>query len=130
VREGMRRRQDFTVQVERRICHLQRTAKVDTQGLRNRWIEELDQLFGIATSIAKGEVTKQQVDDKLQSITPKERQLWAQIAANIGMVMGNISKGYDERQFNEDLAELERQVDQVQKLLGGTEQAEGRSGTE
>ncbi|MGA2682793.1 MAG: hypothetical protein ABSF44_13450 [Candidatus Bathyarchaeia archaeon] len=126
----MRRRQDFTVQVERRICHLQRTAKVDTQGLRNRWIEELDQLFGIATSIAKGEVTKQQVDDKLQSITPKERQLWAQIAANIGMVMGNISKGYDERQFNEDLAELERQVDQVQKLLGGTEQAEGRSGTE
>ena len=120
----MRRRQDFVIQVERRICHLQQTASVDIQGLRNRWIGELDQLFGIATSIAKGEVTKQQVADRLQSITPKERQLWAQVAANIGMVMGNLSKGYEERQFNEDIAELERQVDQVQKLIADCEKTE------
>jgi hypothetical protein len=112
----MRRIPGFTVQVERRICRLQRTAKVDTQDLRNRWIGELDDLFGMATSIAKGNVSQQQVGDKLQFITPKERQMWAQVAANIGMVMGNLSKGYDERQFDEDLDEMERLMGEIKKL--------------
>ena len=98
----MRRRRSsgFAFHVERRICHLQRRFKVDTQSLRNRWITELDDLFGVATSIAKGKVTQQQVGDKLQSITVKERQMWAQAAANIGAVMGNLSKGYDEVQID------------------------------
>lgn len=109
----MRRNPGFTVQVERRICHLQKTVKVDTQGLRNKWISELDELFDIATLIAKGKVAQQQVGDKLQSITPKERQMWAQVSANIGMVMGNLAKGFDDTKFNEDLAELERQIDEI-----------------
>jgi len=109
----MRHNAGFTVQVEARICRLQQTVKVDTQGLRNKWISELDDLFDMATSIAKGKVGQQQVGDKLQSITPKERQMWAQIAANIGMVMGNLAKGYDETKFNEDLAELERLTNEI-----------------
>jgi hypothetical protein len=112
----MRRNLGFTVQVERRICRLQRAAKIDTQDLRNRWIGELDELFGMATSIAKGNVSQQQVGDKLQFITPKERQMWAQVAANIGMVMGNLSKGYDERQFDDDLDEMERLMGEIKKL--------------
>jgi hypothetical protein len=111
----MRRNPGFTLQVERRICQLQHAAKVDTQGMRNKWISELDDLFDMATSIAKGKVSQQQVGDKLQSITPKERQMWAQVAANIGMVMGNLSKGYDERQFDEDLDELEKLMNEIKK---------------
>ncbi len=101
----MRRRPELTIQIERRICHLQKTSKVDTQSLRDKWISELDDLFDIATSIAKGKVLQQQVGDKLQSITPKERQMWAQVSANIGMVMGNLAKGFDDTKFNEDLDE-------------------------
>ena len=50
----------------------------------------------------------------MQYITPKERQMWAQIASNIGMVMSSLSKGYDERQFNEDFANLEKLIDEWQ----------------
>jgi hypothetical protein len=116
----MRRNPGFTFQVEARICQLHQTAKFDTQGLRNKWISELDDLFDMATSIAKGKVSQQQVGDKLQSITPKERQMWAQVSANIGSVMGNLAKGYDETKFDEDLAELERLMDKIKKLRGET----------
>ena len=111
----MRRDSGFTVQVERRICRLQQTVRVDTQGLRNKWISELDDLFDMATSIAKGKVGQQQVGDKLQSITPKERQMWAQVSANIGLVMGNLAKGFDEIQLDQDLAELEKLMDEIKK---------------
>ena len=123
----MRRNSGFTVQVERRICRLQQTVRVDTQGLRNKWISELDDLFDMATSIAKGKVAQQQVGDKLQSITPKERQMWAQVSANIGMVMGNLAKGYDERQIDEDLAELEKLMDEIKKTQAEIAEKKGSS---
>ena len=123
----MRRRQAFVAQVERRISILRETAGLDTQFFRNKWIVRLDSLFSIATSIARGEVRRQQVADRLQYITPKERQMWANVAAHIAEVMGNLSKGYDERRFNEDLAELERQVDEIKKLQAQSDRAENRA---
>jgi len=101
------------VQVERRICHFQRTVKLDTAMMRNKWISELDQVFDMATAIAKGKVSQQQVGDKMQIISPKERQMWAQVAANIGMVMGNLSKACDERQIDKDLDTLERLLSEI-----------------
>ena len=112
----MRGNPGFTVIVERRISQLRQTATIDTQCFRSRWIDKLDALFGLATSIAKGEVDQQQVGDRLEIVTPKERQMWAHVAAHVAEVMGNLVKGFDERQFNEDLAELERLVDEIKKL--------------
>ena len=123
----MRRKQPFVAQVERRISNLRETASLDTQFFRNKWIVRLDSLFSIASSIAKGEVRRQQVGDSLQYITPKERQMWAHVAAHIAEVMGNLSKGYDERQFNEDLTELERQVDEIKELQAQSDRAASRA---
>jgi ubiquinone biosynthesis protein UbiJ len=53
--------------------------------------------------------------------------MWANVAAHIAEVMGNLSKGYDERRFNEDLAELERQVDEIKKLQAQSDRAENRA---
>jgi hypothetical protein len=41
--------------------------------------------------------------------------MWAHVAAHIAMVMANLARGYDERKFDEDLAELERLVDEIKK---------------
>ena len=91
----------------------------------NKWISELDDLFDLATSIAKGKVGQQQVGDRLQSITPKERQMWAQVSANIGMVMANLAKGYDETKFNEDLAKLERLIDEIKVFQDDVAEKQG-----
>ena len=108
----MRHKPNYDLQVERRIFNIRENMRLDMQGLRNKWLTELDTLFDTATAIAKGKVTQQQVGDKLQYITPKERQMWAQIASNIGMVMSNLSKGYDDRQFNEDFTNLDKLIDE------------------
>jgi hypothetical protein len=113
----MRRRNiGFTVQVERRICRLKREVRFDTQDLRNKWLGELDDLFSLATSIAKGEVSQQKVGDEMKPITLKERQMWAHIAANIGAVMSNMSNGYDERQIDKDLDKLEEMLKKNEEL--------------
>jgi cell division protein FtsL len=108
----MRHEPNYGLQVERRIFTFRENARLDMQALRNKWLTELDDLFDTANAIAKGKVGQQKVGDKLQHITPKERQMWAQIASNVGMVMSSLSKGYDERQFNQDITELEKQIEE------------------
>ncbi len=108
----MRRKHDFVAQVQSRIFKLEDAVQENTQVLRKRWIKKLDELFDLAMSIANPEKD----DEKAKSATPKERQMWAQIATRVGEVMANLTKGFDERQFNEDLKELERQVDEIEKL--------------
>ena len=118
----MRRNSRFIVLVEKRILDLRQTAKqtgtnnIDTQLLRNTWIKKLDDLFCMASSMAEGKGQPKQIGDKPEIITPKERQMWAHVAAHIADVMGNLAKGYDERQFDDDLAELERIVDAIKEL--------------
>ncbi len=109
--------------------HVHQEAKVDTQELRNKWISELDSIFDVAASIAKGKVNQQQVGDKLQSITPKERQMWAQVAASIGQVMGNLAKGYDVTKFDEDLDHLEELLKDLEKPREEDAKGEVQPGT-
>ena len=127
----MRANRGFTVFVERRISQLRQTADYDTQHLRREWIDKLNVTFTVANSIAKGEVNRQRVGNRVEFITPKQRQMWAHVAAHIAMVMGNLAKGYDEHQFNEDLAEVERLVDEIKKIQAqrveeGDRAAEGK----
>ena len=112
----MRRNLSFIVQVERRILQLRQSAAPDTQQLRTEWIDQLNVLFRLAISIAKQRDDVNQIDDKPEKPTPRERQMWARVAAHTAFVMGNLAKGYDETKFNEDLAELERLVDEIKKL--------------
>ena len=104
----MRFRPSSNVRFEERVLHFKRKLRIDTQRLRDRWINELEELFGTATSIASGRTTQYRVGAEMRLITPKERQMWANVAANIGNVMGNLSRTYDERQIDKDLDELEQ----------------------
>jgi hypothetical protein len=73
----MRANRGFTVFVERRISQLRQTADYDTQHLRREWIDKLNVTFTVANSIAKGEVNRQRVGNRVEFITPKQRQMWA-----------------------------------------------------
>ena len=108
----MRHKPTLLDQVQRRIFQVHEAIRVDTQAFRERWIVKLDELFDFAISIANPD--KNNTDSR--RITPKEQQMWAQIATRLCEVMANLSKGFDERQFNEDLVELEKQVDEIKKF--------------
>lgn len=121
----MRNTPECITQIEHPTILLRHTDSIDTQSLRKKWITELDDLFDIANLIAKGKVDQQQVGGKLQSITPKERQMWAQVTANIGQVMGNLAKAHDDTQFNDDLAELERLLNEVKIMYDKADEKQG-----
>lgn len=108
----MRRNSGFTILVERRTFEMKKTVENDTQRLREKWINKLDNLFEMASSIA---MPNEKAEDKTKSVSPKERQLWAHVAAHVGLVMGNLAKGLDEQQFNEDFAKLESLIGEVKK---------------
>ncbi|MFQ6074348.1 MAG: hypothetical protein ACE5KC_03920 [Candidatus Bathyarchaeia archaeon] len=92
-----------------RIEKLKRRVQVDTQRMREKTLTSLVQLFDIATKIAKGEVKYE--SGKL--VTLKQRQLWARIAAYIAQIINGICKGFDERQIDTQLDELERLVNEA-----------------
>ena len=54
--------------------------------------------------------------ENAEAVSYKERQLWAHAAAHIGMVLANLTKGFDEVKFNEDLEKLESVVNEIKKL--------------
>ena len=115
----IRRRLPLVILVERRMSQIRRGIEkehnLDSQDLRDIWIHRLDILFEMASDRAEGKKTKNDDEGKGQIVTAKERQLWAHVAAHIGLVMGNLTKGYDETKFNEDLARVENQLNEIKK---------------
>jgi len=95
---------------------IRRIAHVDSQGIRAKLLNQLDQLFNLAFSIAKGQVKRLRDDEgKEYSVTPGQRQKWARLAAYTAQVMQNLSKGFDEKEFQTDLKKLERMVDEIRR---------------
>jgi hypothetical protein len=88
----------------------------------------LQQLFDVASAIARGQVQYQRIGEKMHPITLKERQGWIKVAAYVAQIMHNIAHGFDEKQIDEDLAELEKLVNEASKK-GQAETVEGAVGS-
>lgn len=102
--------------------------KLDTQQLRTKTIRQLEQLFDFASAIARGRVQYQRIEGKMHPITLKERQGWTKVAGYIAQILQNVTSGFDEKQVDEDLAELERLVNEANKK-GQAETVEGAVGS-
>jgi hypothetical protein len=88
--------------IKKRIHKLRATFKLDTQQLRYNLINRLTELFNDASHLAKS-----------RDIEVKDRQEWTRIAGYIAQTIESVSKGYDERQIDRDLAELEKMIDEA-----------------
>ena len=97
----------------RRVVKLKRSVEVDTQRMRGKTLKALEELFDLAMSLAKGEVKTQTEQGETEKVTLKQRQLWARVAAYIAQIMNSVAEGFDERQIDEDLDELERLVNEA-----------------
>jgi hypothetical protein len=88
--------------IQKRIQKLRATFKLDTQQLRYNLINRLTELFNAASHLAKS-----------RELELKDRQEWTRIAGYIAQTIESVSKGYDERQIDSELAELERMIDEA-----------------
>lgn len=85
-----------------RLFKLKRRIEIDTQRMRGKALKSLEELFVIAKKLAK--------DKKLEL---KEREKWMRVAAYICQVIGGLTSGFDERQIDVQLDELERLVNEA-----------------
>ena len=109
--------------IERRLRRLRKRIKVDTQEIRSKTLDNLEEIFNLAASLAKGEFKTQNVDGSPVKVTIKQRQMWARVAAYVAQIMNSIALRFDERQIDIDLDELERLVNEA-KAKGKDGEAE------
>lgn len=101
------------VLMSRRVFRLRSAVQVDVQFLRLRIMKQLEQLYGTASAIARGQIQWQRVEGKKRLITFGQRRMWFRAAVSIVQVMGDIAHGFDEKLIDKDLAELQKLVDGV-----------------
>ena len=105
--------------ISRRVSQLKDSIAVDTQRIRGKALKRLEDLFDLAVTLAKGEVKTQTEEGKTETVTLKQRQLWARVAAYIAQIMNSVAEGFDERQIDADLDELERLVNEAKAKAKG-----------
>jgi ArsR family metal-binding transcriptional regulator len=85
-----------------RIIKLRKAIQINTQKLRGKALQSLEELFNMAKDQAKNEV-----------LTIKQRQMWTRIAAYICQVINSVASGFDERQIDVQLDELESLINEA-----------------
>ena len=100
--------------ISTRVARLRERVEVDTQRVRKTTLNSLEEIFNLAVSLAKGDIKTQKVGRSQVKVSLKQRQFWARIAAYVAQVMNSIAHGFDERDLDAQLDELERLVDEAQ----------------
>jgi len=98
----------------RRLQIARRIFKVDTQRLREKLLSQLQELFDMACGQAKN-----------KNLDLMQREKYARVAAYTAQVIEGVAKGFDERQINKQLDELEELVSEARaKTKAGKAQGE------
>ena len=102
------------LRVSAQINHMRRILRINTQRTRCMIISRLETVFEIASSYARGEISKVVVEDgKERPLTIVERQDWARIAAYSVEILNNVAKGFDERKIDQNLDRLEAMLNKI-----------------
>ena len=88
--------------VTRRIEQLKEKVKIDTQKLRRKTLQGLEELFNMAEKMAK-----------TNNLKLKQRQMWTRVAAYIAQIINSVASGFDEKQIDEDLNKLEKLINEA-----------------
>jgi len=96
--------------IHRRVIQLKRRVKIDTQRIRAHLLKQLEEIFKLAASLAKGEVKTLKTEKKQVRVSLKQRQMWARVAAYTAQIINSIAQGFDEREIDIQLDELEKLI--------------------
>lgn len=104
----------------RRIAKLKENVKINTQKIRANLLGNLTSIFESAVKFAKGKTTINGHELML-----KEREKWVRVAAYTAQVINSVASGFDERQIDVQLDELERLVNEAKAKAKTKRQVKG-----
>jgi len=113
-----------------RFIKLRKRVKVNTQRIRKSLLDNLEEIFNLAASLARGKIKTQIIDGKQVKVTLRERRAWAKVAAYTAQVMNSIAEGFDERQIDFQMDELEKLIREAKAKGKAAEIKKGTSKAE
>jgi predicted ArsR family transcriptional regulator len=88
--------------LKNRIRKLRAQVKTDTQKMREDALQNLQELFNMAKTLAQNNTLK---------IT--QRQNWTRVATYICQVINSVAQTFDEKQIDQDLEKLETLINEA-----------------
>ena len=108
--------------VSRRIETIRNEVKAETQRLRGKMLNKLEEIFKIAAKVARGEIKHQRIKGKMAPIRLDQRKRWVRVAEHIALTMNIIASNIDKKETHTQLNELERLINEAQTLNQSTTQ--------
>ena len=102
--------------VSNRIDTIRNEVKAETQRLRNRTLDRLEEIFNVAAKVARGEIRHQRINGKMVPIRLNQRKRWLRVAEHIAKTMNSIASNLNEREIQAQLNELERLFSEAQTV--------------
>lgn len=107
--------------VSRRIETIRNEVKAETQRLRGKMLDKLEEIK-IAAKVARGEIKHQRIKGKMAPIRLDQRKRWVRVAEHIALTMNIIASNIDEKEIHAQLNELERLINEAQTIDQSTTQ--------
>jgi hypothetical protein len=108
--------------VSRRIETIRNEVKAETQRLRGKMFDKLEEIFKIAAKVARGEIKHQRIKGKMTPIRLDQRKRWVRVTEHIALTMNIIASNIDEKEIHAQLNELERLINEAQTIDQSTTQ--------
>jgi hypothetical protein len=96
-----------------RIENIRDDVKTETQRLREKTINRLEEIFKVAAKIGRGEIRHQRIKGKMTPISLNQRRRWVKVAEEVALTMKSIASNFDEKETYNQLNKLERLVNEA-----------------
>ena len=96
--------------LQRRIETARREIETQTRKIRNRSIQNLEEILNMAARMARGEIPRQRIKGKMTSVTLKRRERYFRVAEQAAKTINNIATNIDEKEIYDQLDKLERLI--------------------
>jgi truncated hemoglobin YjbI len=90
--------------------------EAETQRLRERTLNKLEEIFKVAAKVARGEIRHQRINGKMVPIRLNQRRRRVRVAEHIARTMNSIASNLDEKEIHAQLNELERLINEAQTI--------------
>jgi len=99
--------------VSSRIKTIRSEVKAETQRLREKMLDKLEEIFKVAAKVARGEIRHQRINGKMAPIKLNQRKRWLRVAKHIALTMNIVASNIDEKEIHAQLNELERLINEA-----------------
>jgi len=99
--------------LQRRIETARKEIETQTRKIRNKSIQNLEEILNMAARMARGEIQRRRIRGKMTRVTLKQRKRYFRVAEQAAKTIKNIATNLNEKEIYAQLDELERLINEA-----------------